>query len=105
MPLENDDDMAFEDCPPQRNSLMTNHGEEVEALMIAVNQRQSSRKTTESNILTESEEQYSTEEEGDFVIPGVCFSKAGSKGQSSQATAVTNDEVLEAMAEEFHNSG
>lgn len=84
---------------------MTNHGEEVEALMIAVNQRASSRKTTESNMLTESEEVYSTDEEADFAFGAACFGKASSKGQSSQATAATHDEVLEAMAAEFQNSG
>lgn len=56
-------------------------------------------------MLTESEEQYSDDEEGDFALAGVCFSKAGSKGQASQATAATNDELLEAMAEELNNSG
>ena len=54
MPLNNES-MEFEDCPPARNSLMTNHGEDVEALIIAVS-RPSSRKTTESNMITESEE-------------------------------------------------
>jgi hypothetical protein len=45
MPLKNDD-MVFEDCPPARNSLMSNHGDEVEALIIAVGERHSSRRTT-----------------------------------------------------------
>lgn len=84
---------------------MSNHAEDVEALIIAVNERRSSRMTTESNLITESEEVYSTDEEEDFALAGVCFSKGNSKGQSSQATAATNDELLEAMAEELNNSG
>ena len=79
MPLKNDD-MTFEDCPPARNSLMSNHAEDVEALIIAVNERRSSRMTTESNLITESEEVYSTDEEEDFALAGVCFSKGNSKG-------------------------
>lgn len=103
MPLNNDE-MEFEDCPPARNSLMTNHGEDVEALIIAVS-RPSSRKTTESNMITESEEQYSDEEE-EFAFAGGCYSKVDTKGgQSNGSTAPSNDELLEAMAEELENSG